>query len=368
MDLIILGNGFDLHCGLQSRYQDFIEVLINDKYYRRNIFAFLFCKESNYQKWFDVEQSIETFLRSFLEKRELVKERNLNATTWNTNIRDRHPAFFDLENLFPDILKYPDLNKWISNYKVWSTTDETPIDSNISSLMNIGEYTELKEILCNQDVSLEKKRYSLINFFRNQLREIEDIFAKFLDNQCHNLGYKDKANRTISQMVNTSTSDSIIMNFNYTNPFNNNVTNNIHGNIKDKNCIFGIDILHLPEDSILIPFTKSFRKLHLNQNDTMLANKEDIKNIFFYGHGLGENDYSYFQAIFDSINLYSSDINLYFYYSVYDKNNEQFIKHDEYMKVIKLISKYGKTLNNKDQGKTILPKLLVENRIHIIEL
>ena len=38
------------------------------------------------------------------------------------------------------------------------------------------------------------------------------------------------------------------------------------------------------------------------------------RRIKFYGHSLGEADYSYFQAIFDSVKLYEGDTRLVFYF------------------------------------------------------
>jgi hypothetical protein len=38
------------------------------------------------------------------------------------------------------------------------------------------------------------------------------------------------------------------------------------------------------------------------------------KMIKFYGHSLGEADYSYFQAIFDSVKLYGGGTRLVFYF------------------------------------------------------
>jgi len=39
---------------------------------------------------------------------------------------------------------------------------------------------------------------------------------------------------------------------------------------------------------------------------------EKLGTINFFGHSLSKADYSYFQAIFDLYNIYSSEINLIF--------------------------------------------------------
>ena len=73
-----------------------------------------------------------------------------------------------------------------------------------------------------------------------------------------------------------------------------------------------------------------------------------------------EADYSYFQSIFDYYNLYSnSNISLNFYYS------EGYEQTDA---IYRLINIYGKSLSNKEQGKNLIHKLLLENRLNIIKI
>lgn len=82
--------------------------------------------------------------------------------------------------------------------------------------------------------------------------------------------------------------------------------------------------------------------------------------IKFYGHSLNEADYSYFQSIFDFYDLYANNnVSLVFYYSEGHEQNDA---------IYRLINSYGKTLANKDQGKNLMHKLLLENRLKIVEL
>ena len=82
--------------------------------------------------------------------------------------------------------------------------------------------------------------------------------------------------------------------------------------------------------------------------------------IKFYGHSLSSADYSYFQSIFDYYNIYDNNlVSLIFYYS---KGYEQFDA------IYDLINNYGNTLANKDQGKNLMHKLLLENRLKIVEI
>ena len=149
--------------------------------------------------------------------------------------------------------------------------------------------------------------------------------------------------------------------------------NNVHGklcmnkcaeNCSTSNIIFGIDdtIVQSQDENFEIhKFSKTYRKmLYANAESRVLPTKDNPLEIKFYGHSLSEADYSYFQSIFDYYNLYeNSKVSLMFYYS------KGFEQTDE---VYRLINTYGKTLSNKDQGKNLTHKLLLENRLKIIEI
>ena len=61
------------------------------------------------------------------------------------------------------------------------------------------------------------------------------------------------------------------------------------------------------------------------------------------------------------MNLYDSPVILKFLYSSSDPNQGR----DLFTKVNQLITRYGQTLDNKDHGKNLLHKLLLEDRIQI---
>lgn len=94
----------------------------------------------------------------------------------------------------------------------------------------------------------------------------------------------------------------------------------------------------------------------------------DINIIKFYGHGLGEADYSYFQAIFDSVDLYHSNTKIVFYWSDYQGVEKQAIRVEQVKNVTKLIEEYGTTFTNEDHGRNLLTKLQLENRLQIEEI
>ena len=153
----------------------------------------------------------------------------------------------------------------------------------------------------------------------------------------------------------------------------------MHGNWDDGKIIIGVDSTNNPSfkngdinyktigDKAL--FTKTYRKMILESMrwtpDKVL--KRDVDIISFYGHSLGEQDYSYFQSLFDFYSLYDSSIILEFLYSEYDNdiNNSSKQLDKTLRRVYLLINEYGETLTNKDHGKNLLHKLLLEGRLII---
>ena len=151
------------------------------------------------------------------------------------------------------------------------------------------------------------------------------------------------------------------------------IYSNVHGKLCNKQCsedcvsssvIFGIDdkLIQLQKTNELRLFSKTYRKMSDTSTPISILPKNDGQpiEIKFYGHSLSEADYSYFQSIFDFYNLYDNyNVSLLFYYSKgYEQNDE----------IYRLINSYGKTLENKDRGKNLIHKLLLENRLKIVEV
>ena len=83
---------------------------------------------------------------------------------------------------------------------------------------------------------------------------------------------------------------------------------------------------------------------------------------------MSDADYSYFQAIFDAVHLYSSDVSLVFFYRCFDEKDPLIHRSEMMNKVINLLTAYGVTLENKDHGKNLIHKLLLEGRLSVQEI
>ena len=398
--LLIIGNGFDLACGLKSRYKDFFDNYLSsitssdskmywEKYFQK--ISYLNSGKDDYS-WTDIETQI--FIQ--LQNVELLIDNNL--------INRR---YYEYEN---ELIEEIEISLEKSNSKL---NLESILDT-FYLLWNLFEYNMIGNQL---------KLNTALNKIKKDLLELEEHFTNYLSNEMQNANSKIETNNEIAinsfpendyfiksrillltlllfyTDINTTTyisqnledlqnkSDSMsliddlldiqylsnsniiknyVLSFNYTQPFQITNQRNIHGNLKHRNIIFGIDYDKVNSYFSNQPtqFTKSYRILENKLNSDMVI-PSDIDKILFYGHGLGEADYSYFQAIFDTVDLYHSNTQLVFFWNNFNEEDQYKIQVE---RVTNLIEKYGQTFANKDHGRNLFTKLLLENRIIFEEI
>lgn len=370
-ELYILGNGFDLYLGLKTKYSDYFKNRkISEEFFekiklifknsigsynydaRGKVYAVFNYDEALLnmqiiQLYKDIEKNLFYLYLIFLKKCDL----NWNEVESNILpfIRDTSKIFkLKMETILGNIEKN-EMYKYLLIAKVIIKDRK-----NLSFLDFMMEQLNLFEKdFGNYIGSLELKEESksrLINIFRTTCRKkiINFNYSIFLQNLIDR--YKDTAFSEIEIPRRIKSIESIV---------------NIHGDFK--NPIFGIDS-HNSEEQFQ-NFTKTSRILN---NDTIgnfeLSKPEKLGTINFFGHSLSEADYSYFQSLFDYYDIYSSNIKLNFMYSEYDKNDLTRAKRETHNNVVKLMKNYGEKLENKDKGKNLLHKLLIENRIKLINV
>ncbi|WP_455036423.1 AbiH family protein [Leptotrichia massiliensis] len=370
-ELYILGNGFDLYIGLKTRYSDYFKNRkISEEFFekiksifknsigsynydaRTKVYAVFDYDETLLnmqivQLYKDIEKNLFYLYLIFLKKCDL----NWNEVESNILpfIRDTSKIFkLKMETILGNIEKN-EMYKYLLIAKVIIKDRK-----NLNFLDFIMEQLNLFEKdFGNYIGSLELKGESknrLINIFRTTCRKkiINFNYSIFLQDLIDR--YKDIAFSEIEIARRIKPIESIV---------------NIHGDFK--NPIFGIDSLNSEEQ--FQNFTKTSRILN---NDTIenfeLPKPEKLGTINFFGHSLSKADYSYFQSLFDYYDIYSSNIKLNFMYSEYDKNDLTRAKRETHNNVVKLMKNYGEKLENKDKGKNLLHKLLIENRIKLINI
>ncbi|EAD2626102.1 hypothetical protein D3C93_14495 [Listeria monocytogenes] len=172
------------------------------------------------------------------------------------------------------------------------------------------------------------------------------------------------------------------MNFNFSSDVLANLTDvsvekgievNVHGEAEENKVIFGVDaksIDNIEQMNFGYDLTKTSRKLAMKTEWAISVLDETVVHVIFYGHSLSEADYAYFQSIFDYLDIYDKPIMLYFYYTNYMKETGDFetVRRNQTYAVRKLIEEYGSTFDNEAKGKNLLHKLLLEERISVLEL
>ena len=401
--LIIIGNGFDLHCELNTRFKNYFEETepksneeqakdffnpnslnpsaIHASYFENmsfwDIYFRLIKNIYSIKDWANVEEQLYLFLKYNKD-----------------NTIDKQSKFFYITNLYY-ILKYIPLDKAMKEYfeemikqKILSISDNDIDKCYFEFLLqklsiyiynkvnNIGKY-KIPKYNSNSGLLINENKKFLYSFLYDELKIFENNLKNYIRKQVdkNRLIYSESYNKTLRKIAELKIQGTIdgnsqynLISFNYTkSSFPSNCSNfiNIHGDL-DNDIIIGIDEKNISEnDYDLYKFTKTYRLLELN-NDSNTCLDKSIKFIKFYGHSLADADYSYFQSIFDFYDIYNNDVCLIFYYSNFDKKIDQ--RHITINSVVKLIKTYGNTLDNKDHGKNLLHKLELENRLLIKEL
>lgn len=370
-ELYILGNGFDLYLGLKTKYSDYFKNRkISEEFFEKIKLIF---KNSIGSYNYDARGKVYAVF-------------NYDEALLNMQIiqlyKDIEKNLFYLYLIF---LKKCDLN-WNeveSNILPFIRDTSKIFELKMETILGNIEKNEMyKYLLIAKVIIKDRKNLSFLDFMMEQL----NLFEKDFGNYIGSLELKEKNKNRLINIFRTTCRKKII-NFNYSIFLQDLIDRykdiafseieiarriksiesivNIHGDFK--NPIFGIDS-HNSEEQFQ-NFTKTSRILN---NDTVgnfeLPKPEKLGTINFFGHSLSEADYSYFQSLFDYYDIYSSNIKLNFMYSEYDKNDLTRAKRETHNNVVKLMNNYGEKLENKDKGKNLLHKLLIENRIKLINV
>ncbi len=334
--------------------------------------------------WCDIENIIkETLCLIYFGEDDSTKDLHKGLYSISVNyITHYYNSYNDSLNIY----NLNDLEKFIFNY-CYNFLLEKKYTGDFSKYLTLLSEQLLQELhsferrFCKyiKNNIISRKNKYIVNAV-NLLAKLTGFSSeKILEENVANDYLKSKAKIVLTGDFNNHTSTNIL-NFNYTALFDilevesPCVYSNVHGKLCNNACsgtcnyssvIFGIDDTLIQSENLnsdLRLFSKTYRKMLVAGEPANILPPKDTKSleIKFYGHSLSEADYSYFQSIFDYYDLYgNSNISLNFYYS---KGYEQ------YDNIYALISAYGKSLNNKEQGKNLIHKLLLENRLKIIEI
>lgn len=388
--LLVIGNGFDMRCTLKSSYKSFFQhEFKNRKGYKElaNVhklwitnshdFESSFCHfMNNYKPILFDELTIWDVLFIMRSNRSKVDDKwNQVESAILESIKYNGPR--DDSHFCWEILKSIISNE--GEFTLSHTREYVSRDDYVFCMLLIIYYDYLETFkICSPNHQIIKSSSYRVSswerFLLKQLNVFEAHFCLYLESELKSCElFEERAQRLFKTLLG-SHRKLYVMSFNYTNYHTQELIGNIenvHGTLDEMNVIFGIDDKELTNDSKYYIFSKTCRKLtQFTERSKTITNVlwRPIAEISFYGHSLSKQDYSYFQSIFDYYDIYASEVKLKFYYYIYDTSNVEKIKADVVNSTIALMKSYGATLDNKDHGANLLHKLIIENRLQIIEI
>jgi hypothetical protein len=398
--LVILGNGFDLKCGLPSSFQQFFSSIDNNFSEIHNLFEDSFTKLSGNSVYLNNTSegiSFSEYNWFKIHKNTLIDPPDIEndwdaSNLFSSDLKKFGFWTFCFVALCEDAQYWYDIEGFVNDFftkrsnhygkSMLTGENRTRFTAIIDYINDLKDENILSSFSSIEDTDLIIKKLTFLllyvvgynpdkdlsEFLLTQLKKFERIFDDYLTQQLDEKSYyyEIEAAEKLEELSNGETYNQL--NFNYTRvkSKNMNIRRNIHSTLQH-GPIIGIDSDKVFADSRIYKFTKTYRimKLALGTDESELIPKS-IHKIIFYGHSLAPADYSYFQSIFDKCNIYQNNIILVFYYSTYDGCNEEQATRIIFDRVSQLLDNYGKTIPN--HGKNLLSKMLLENRIRIKEL
>jgi hypothetical protein len=426
-ELLVVGNGLDLQCGLETTYENFLKYvflkkkselsidteeidlsMVSDRlessfnFYKTNwhehstkeVYSFvniwyqIFLHEKMLENrnW----SNVESMIAHYLKEEHLIfniasaikyKKRKL-ASIGNQTVNNRVPYMMGNQTNFIAKLAYVLVKK----------------DLTLLQLSEMESYQKIQDIYNNVvEFELNDIQPLVADVLLHELHELEYDFQCFISYRLSiTRDYDENINSLLRRITNPEkdmfTAIAIpyhLLSFNYSSRWSRAFRPrfspvkflDVHGKIPDdeglrfSNIIFGVDHSLFQASELEYRFTKTYRTLKSYTHGFEKIGEgrdiytKDIQTIKFYGHSLAEADYAYFQQLFDYYELYANpNLSLVFFYSVYDEKRSQEIEHEQIMAISRLIEKYGQTLDNKDHGKNLLTRLIQTKRLQMIKI
>lgn len=448
--LLVLGNGFDITCGLNSRFVQFFRPRmavidknknISKKGWVKTLSAsgitawdlILYFRKELADKGYDVNWSdVELAVSDVIEM-----ERCSGALPSSSPMDRQHfVAIRTLLEYFVFLQSHPWI-KWPNQYltqlneKIEKSTgydwgklqedvfremreagyfEDDDDSGRLHTVSDIFPYTyadiddyrdALKEqtpglavevvasFLCGLYVDVKSwTQNSLRSVLEQELHKLEAEFSRYLSREVKlNNEYCEASEQLMEQLLSGMTSwdggrvaEATVLSFNYTSPsipsiWRNEPTFkfiNIHGRLNG-DIIFGADGTNCMDDSGAARFSKTFRIIRSGRpgGGEPIAfgapSKEEPRDtvvIKVFGHSLAKADYAYFQAIFDIVDIYTGPVELVFFYKSYCET----AREELLLNISRLLDSYGASMDNRDHGKNLMHRLILEGRLSVVEL
>lgn len=391
--LLILGNGFDLHCGLDSSYHHFFDCLMNDTKYS-SVYEYL--NDYGYQVTGSRTNLLWALLLSYHDENHKLLWKDIESIISSFLYKPTQDYSINLFDIVENMQSYYDNLK-----QDLTDRGNNGIKPMTKFLLMIYRGNALKDICSIEGtVDINKSKIvtnnidDIVNCFLIDLHEIELSFVQYLKSIYNsNQLIHVEASNTFEKLLKVNLSNGIspekrvsiitsaiheanILSFNYTRLGQPNGVNfarykNIHGTFIGNNddIIFGIDSFDISPLESIFKFTKTYRVALLESNLSVnpdifdgSISLNDIEELIIFGHSLNLQDYSYFYTIFNKCNINSSNIEINLYYTNYGNTNRA---PENILRLQNLIRDYEVEFK---KPKGLFHRMLLEGRIHIIKM
>ena len=308
MEIIIIGNGFDISLGLPTKYMDIQKYCLKQK--RPSIWNYIY-EELEY--WSDFETLLDEKVFQLYE----AYQDNYNLDLINICDLLIQDSYFDKKE---DSLYYEKILKILQRNLSRSFTEEDVFDFLFRELQRFEKLT--------------------LNYFNEKVGP-EIICATPQKPKTYEMSGCDK----IGKLKVDLNAKGYLINFNYTIPWAHAVGMdgiNIHGsmissgNLNRCDLIFGFAKKKGEYPKYVTQFYKSSRVKNFNIEKCIKGFDEEVKVITIYGHSLGISDEQYFTELFKLINLEKSNVIL----RIYGEFDNQHIINNEQQHIKQVLENY----------------------------
>lgn len=368
---IILGNGFDLFCGLHTSYGDYFskqkkkyELILNEVKEASNCLAGLF------------EDGLKPNIFQEITDGLTISPQNIWDIIFAISIKGESDKMWcDVEQTMFDFLYAVDTG-WQEIKPHWTNVynflQKAPYQGRSAGSFILARCIKGK---CSSSI-LSKDDFCI--FLLDELKEFEGSFARFIARQHvafdgfvpqFNINYVTRARQLLETLCKSEEITSIdCFNYGFTpEPIFYNKCNFVNGDCA--NPIFGVDSKFRPDDSRYV-FTKTNRRIEWEMNRTTLSQHPDFENAIVFGHSLNENDYSYFFPVLDQLEMtnFASKKKFVITYCVYDSKKETEIKNELRHRIYALFVAYAKYKGQSIEPARLLDSLTTQGRVMTVSI
>ena len=346
--LLIIGNGFDLKCGLNTRYIDYW------RYQRKNhpsFDAFVKYLEDNSFNSFEGENL--DILERIIEIEEGVTFLDYYFTLYDWRIRrlDKDKVWSNIEDMLlyglTDTGSFKAFNFEGCYSCFLQTKDKERNDSFFyDSYAHLIISIYLSKVFCKKPIG--EARFN--DYIISEINSFSICFSNYINEQVkENSTYYELAQNLISKITNASLNECEIVSFNYTEPICGPNLANIHGIASKRKIVMGVTCgdgskKETTHHSWYYKATKEYKIASVSASGIKVsANYEDITDIYVYGLSLGKQDYDFFDNLFDEfeflMRIYKAKIH--FCFSTYAGKTKDEVAEETTSRVTELINYFG---------------------------